>query len=266
MMYFKFIFIIILIILIILIIDFNKKNNKKKFEQLINVNDNIKELTYLYMLNNKNFNYYIKNINNLISFNNTGNYINENYNTDISGVIDISGTINIKGSTNFLNTDIRHYFIGCSIFNINSNSVASKYANSGIKLDLHLGIYNFTQDTNKAFNDYIDLIMVYPGFGVYAWEHYFNVNNNLGQSIIIENYGTKPLRVSLINGTNLNNDIHIPSNAPIDSNIVPVSLLYNTDPLSYKITKSTNFSSMNKKVSVINVYLLPMNKWLQHKP
>ena len=170
MMYFKFIFIIILIILII---DFNKKKNKKKYEQLINVNDNIKDLTYLYMLNNKTFNYYIENINDLISFNSGGSYINENYNTDIGNVIDISGTINIKKNINFLNTDIRQYFIGCSIYeNGDPSSVASKYANSVIKLDLHLGIYNFALYTTgimkfKAFNDYIDLIMVYPGFGVY---------------------------------------------------------------------------------------------------
>ena len=95
----------------------------------------------------------------------------------------------------------------------------------------------------------------------------FNVNNDVGQTINIENYGTKPLRVSLLNGTNLNNDIiGIPSNSPIDSNIVPTNILYNTDPSSYKITKSQNFGALVSNASVINVYLLPMDKWLEHKP
>jgi hypothetical protein len=262
-MYFKLIFIIILIILII---NFNKKNN----EQLINVTDDIKDLTSLYYLNNTNFNYYINSINNVINFNNNGNYINENYNSDISGVIDISGIVNIKSDINFINTDIRQYFIGCSIFNMKADSVAAKFANSSIKLDLHLGIYNLTQNTDmsyKAFNDYVDIIIVYPGFGIYAWENYFSETNNLGQNINIENYGTKPIRISLFNGKNVDEDLlTVPSNDPVNSNIVPIKLLYNTDSSSYKITKSANFISMNKKISAINVYLLPMDKWLQHKP
>ncbi len=238
--------IIFIIIIISLIIYFNKKIKETFIEK-----DNTELLQVInHFYYNDTTNEKLNNINNNIYFDDDNN-------------IDISGSMNIKNNGYLLNTDIRQYLMGCTLYHMNTNNNLSLQANNGNKLDLFIGFYNFEELGDGTFNNYADAIVVYPGFGLYAWENYFKAGpTDTGQTINIENYGTKPLKINLLNGNPMTH-YELPINVP-DAHIKKTNILYNTNGTTYKVVKSEKFTDMRNIISTMNVYLIPMQKWLTH--
>jgi hypothetical protein len=176
-------------------------------------------------------------------------------------IIDISGNanVNINNYFNINNVDIRQYLIGCTLFKIDSTNFLSNRENNGYKVDFNIGLYNLTDASgvDDLYNKSYNVIIVYPGFGVYASQ--YNLGNTNTQYINIENYGNKPLKVNLETGDIIMSTV-IPQYAPNNVNIEPSKNLYNNDTATYKITKS-NFVNLKKYVEVLYVYLIPISKW-----
>ncbi len=202
-----------------------------------------------------------------ITVNNTKvNNLKINSKIDISGNLDISGNTNINNNLYLAGTDIRTYLYGCSLVSMSSGQNDTQLhmkALSGAKLDLQIGYYSAGELGDSYFNDMADIIVVYPGFGVSAWEGSYSYNQSPGQSINIENYGTKPIKVDLADGSVMASS-SLPNNVPNDTKILKTSELYNNDNTTYKITLSTGYSNLRNLVSSVNVYLLPMSDWNKH--
>ncbi len=202
-----------------------------------------------------------------ITVNNTKvNNLKINSKIDISGNLDISGNTNINNNLYLAGTDIRTYLYGCSLVSMSSGQNDTQLhmkALSGAKLDLQIGYYSAGELGDSYFNDMADIIVVYPGFGVSAWEGSYSYNQSPGQSINIENYGTKPIKVDLADGTVMASS-SLPTGVPNNINVLTTSELYNDDDTTYKITKSTGYKNLRNLISTINVYLLPMSDWNKH--
>jgi len=267
-MYFKLIFIIVLILLIIYL-------NKRAKETFI-VTEAVQNIAKVYadasgsvMFNNINT---LGNINTNGNITARGNIISNNMkiggNIDISGNLDISGNTNINNNLYLAGTDIRTYLHGCSLVSMadsqsNSDIELHNKALTGAKLDLQIGYYSLYEMRDKEYDDVTDVIVVYPGFGVSAWEHSYTWSYGPGKSINIENYGTKPIKVNVTDGS-LMTSTSLPNNVPNNINVLTTNDLYNNITSSYKITKSSGYTNLSNLISSVNVYLLPMSVWNTH--
>ncbi len=249
---------ILIIILIILIIIFNY-TIKEKFSIS---NESVQSIYSTVLTQTLT----IDNINKLIFFNKD---INNNKKIDINGVL------NAKNNFMIADTDIRQYFTGCILISMNPDLAPTE--NGGNKKIFQQGLYvlnNNYQPVNdikfeSSFEDKTDIIIVFPGFGVYAWENSLFTsegvinNNDLGQYIKIENYGKNPIKISLKDGSILVSNV-ISNSIPSNINTIPTNKSYNVDTNAYKIIRSPNFTDLSNRISAINVYLLNISNWSKH--
>lgn len=191
----------------------------------------------------------------------SGYYISTNGNLNVANKLDISNnlnintTLNVNSILNLAGVDIRYYLTGCTLLS-QENSDYSKRANSGNLIHLPIGPFDFYSLGDQNFNKIANIAIVYPGFGVQLFYNIFENNNY----VIIENYGTKPYRHHFaINGAWTSSDSVASFN-----NIKSTNDLYNTDTSTIKISTAGTFA--NDFVSSAYVYLLDINKWIQHKP
>jgi hypothetical protein len=177
--------IIIISILLFLIYSFNKKKLEsydivKKY--FLNSNEQIEILNRL--------------VENGIKYDRINNihFIKSN-NTDI---IDISGSgsVNIKNYFNISDVDIRQYLIGCTLFKMDISNFLSYRENNGQKEDFNIGLYNL--------DDYLypgllyNVIIVYPGFGVYCSQYYTTDSNTQYINNSHNSYNNQIIQIKII--------------------------------------------------------------------
>jgi hypothetical protein len=204
----------------------------------------------------------LENINKLIFFNNNN--------------VNIVGVLNAKNNFMIADTDIRQYLTGCILISMNPNNASLE--NGGNKRTFQQGLYILNNDYQtvndpqfeSSFNNKADIIIVFPGFGVYALEKSLftnagevNTSTDLGQYIKIENYGKNPIKINLKDGSIIASN-NISNSLPPTINILPTNITYGEDSNAYKIIRSPNFTDLSKNINAINVYLLPMSVWNKH--
>lgn len=245
---------IYLIILIILIILFNY-TIKEKFETSNESTQNIYATFVKQTISPKN--------------------INKSIFFDENNTININNVLNINNDFKFANIDLRQYFTGCILISMDPEKASVE--NGGNKKIFQQGLYVLNNSSNtpndinfeQSFDDKTDILIVFPGFGIYAWENSLFTNEgvinsgDLGQYIKIENYGKNPIKVKLKDGSVITSELK--SNIiPSTIDVIPTSKLNFTDSNSYKITHSQNFTDLSNKISALNVYLLKMTNWSKH--
>lgn len=183
---------------------------------------------------------------------NTGN-LNISGNLNIANKLDISNNLNVNTILNMVGVDIRTYLIGCTLVN---QSLSTK-ANSGSLLHLPIGIYDLAT-YDATFNDITDVAIIYPGFGAQLFTNTFENNY-----VLIENYGTKPVRYSLTKD-NFTTDTTDSIKVASYDNIKATNEIYNID--SNTIKKVKNGTVNENGISSVSVYILDINKWVNHNP
>ncbi len=207
------------------------------------------------------------------------NTLNAN-NIDVSGSLTIKNTLNANNGLILNGTDIRYYTTGVTLMAIylpefeSSNGTNSRDpgvlgANSSNILHLPVGVWRLQNGSLQyTFNNNTTHIILNPGFGVELYDEQYGVKSNTdgGGYIKVINYGTKPARFKLTQGSG-NTAVTLEdfqTNSFTGSTVPSIKDFLNTDLDTIHMEGIYPSGSIMGKVSFVYVFLADDKLWASH--